>query len=113
VLSVIHALVPTRADEMAGVADSVRNINAEEHRWLEHLSDESEQKLVGAGLVVSSSVIDGDPKEALINEARRWNADAIFVGARGVGRIERFLLGSVSAAVITHAPCTVEVVRRH
>jgi nucleotide-binding universal stress UspA family protein len=113
VLSVIHTLVSTRADEMAGVADSVRNINAEEHRWLDYLADESERKLAGAGLVVSSSMIDRDPKEALINEARHLNADAIFVGARGIGRVERFLLGSVSAAVITHAPCTVEVVRRH
>jgi nucleotide-binding universal stress UspA family protein len=54
----------------------------------------------------------GNPKEVLIEIAERWKADAIFVGAnRYGGRIERFLLGSVSAAVAARAHCSVEVVR--
>jgi len=56
-------------------------------------------------------VEEGDPKDVLLEEARNWNADAIFVGARGLGRVDRFLLGSVSSATVAHAPCTVEVVR--
>jgi len=53
---------------MAGVADAVRNIYAEEHRWLDYLADESELKLAGAGIVVSSSLVEGDPKEALMQK---------------------------------------------
>jgi nucleotide-binding universal stress UspA family protein len=71
----------------------------------------SGDQLRKAGLAVSSTVEEGDPKKCLVNEARTWNADAIFVGARGLGRMERLLLGSVSSAVVAHAPCTVEVVR--
>jgi nucleotide-binding universal stress UspA family protein len=111
VVSVIEALVTTRADEMAGIANTVRGINVEERRWLEYLAGESERKCTQAGLIASSFVTEGEPKETLINESRRWNADTIFVGARGIGLVERFLLGSVSASVVTHAPCTVEVVR--
>jgi nucleotide-binding universal stress UspA family protein len=46
----------------------------------------------------------------LIAEAESWGADCIFVGARGMGRIGRFLLGSVSSAVAARAHCSVEVV---
>jgi len=63
------------------------------------------------GLTVSSVIKEGDPKHVLLDEAERWGADCIFVGARGLSRVERFLLGSVSAAVAARAHCSVEVVR--
>jgi nucleotide-binding universal stress UspA family protein len=111
VVTVVQALVATHADEMAGIANTVHDINAEELKWLEYLVNESERKLVQAGLIASSALTEGEPKETLVNEARHWKADTIFMGARGLGRLERFLLGGVSSAVITHAPSTVEVVR--
>ncbi|MEP6789432.1 MAG: universal stress protein, partial [Acidobacteriota bacterium] len=55
----------------------------------------------------------GDPKEAIADEAARWNADTIFVGPHcSPNSFERFLVGSVSAAVAARAHCSVEVVRR-
>ena len=63
------------------------------------------------GLTVSSVMKEGDPKRVLLDEAEQWEADCLFVGARGLSRIERFLLGSVSAAVAARAHCSVEVVR--
>jgi len=63
------------------------------------------------GLTVSSVIKEGDPKHVLLDEAERWGADCIFVGARGLSRVERFLLGSVSAAVAARAHCSVEIVR--
>ncbi len=54
----------------------------------------------------------GDPQRVLIAEARKWEADSIFVGGRRFGRaFERFWLGSVSTALVTKAHCSVEVVR--
>ena len=111
VVSVIEALVSTHADELAGIANTFQNINAEEYRWLSYLAGEAERKCARAGLSASSLVIDGHPKEALVNEARNWNADTIFIGARGLGLVERLLLGSVSTSVASHAPCTVEIVK--
>ena len=63
------------------------------------------------GLTVSSVIKEGDPKHVLLDEAEHWGVDCIFVGARGHSRVERFLLGSVSAAVAARAHCSVEVVR--
>jgi len=111
IVSVVEALVSTRADELAGIAGTVHDINAEEFKWLQYLAGEAEQKCAKAGLIASSLVLEGHPKETLVNEARRWSADTIFIGARGLGVVERLFLGSVSTSVVTHAACTVEVVR--
>jgi nucleotide-binding universal stress UspA family protein len=68
--------------------------------------------LAGAELITSIRVADGDPERVLVEEAESWGADSIFVGSHGATtRVERFLLGSVSATVAARARCTVEVVR--
>jgi nucleotide-binding universal stress UspA family protein len=69
------------------------------------------QELRASGIIVTPVVVQGDPKHVVIDEANRWGADSIFLGATGHGRLERFLLGSVSAAVAARASCSVEVVR--
>lgn len=66
----------------------------------------------GAKLKLSSKVVGGSPKQAILDEADAFKADLIVLGSHGRGRVERFLLGSVSLAVVTHAKCSVEVVRR-
>jgi nucleotide-binding universal stress UspA family protein len=69
-------------------------------------------ELRAIGLDASASVLKGDPRAALVAEARRWNADCIFVGPRRFsGALERLRLGSVSAAVGKNAHCSVEIVR--
>lgn len=68
-------------------------------------------RLKGAGLAVSKVMKEEDARQSLISEAKDWKADCIFVGAQGLGAVERFLVGSVSSFVATHAPCSVEVVR--
>lgn len=75
------------------------------------LSRAHEAELRALGLRVSAKVIEGDPKRALVEEAQRFDADTVFVGARSLGRIERFVLGSISSAVASRATCSVEVVR--
>lgn len=79
--------------------------------WVKKMHEEYKSKLQKAGLIVSSFIKDGDPKVILVKEARRWGAECIFVGAAGHGRMERFLLGSVSAAIAARAHCSVEVIR--
>lgn len=60
---------------------------------------------------VETSVVSGSPREVIVDEAKAWGADLIVVGSHGYGFWDRMLLGSVSDAVIHHAPCSVLVVR--
>jgi nucleotide-binding universal stress UspA family protein len=69
-------------------------------------------ELNAIGLKTSVLQEKGDPKKVLLEEARKWNADSIFVGMRDFkSAFERFRLGSVSTSVVTNAHCSVEVVR--
>jgi nucleotide-binding universal stress UspA family protein len=69
-------------------------------------------ELNAIGLKTSILTEKGDPKKVLLEEARKWNADSIFVGTRDFKNgFERFRLGSVSTAIVTNAHCSVEVVR--
>lgn len=84
-----------------------------EYRWIEQLAEKPAGELTQAGLKVTTRIREGNPNDILVREAENWHADCIFVGANAAGsRIERFLLGSTSAAVASRAHCSVEVVRQ-
>ena len=63
-------------------------------------------------LKAAGEVVIGTAKGVILDEAEKWGADLIVLGSRGLGALDRFLLGSVSHAVTQHAKCSVEVVRR-
>lgn len=65
----------------------------------------------GGRLTVTTEVLAGAPKHAIIDDAERWGADLIVVGSHGYSALERFLLGSVSQSIAHHAKCSVEIVR--
>lgn len=70
-----------------------------------------QRELEAAGLTVSTAIEEGDPKRILIEEAAKWEADSIFVGATSLHRIARFLLGSVPTSLLIGAGCSIEVTR--
>ena len=112
VLAVHQMLRPFHPEAIVIDEESYRKVDEQQRLSLKHAAEDSVEKLRHAGLNVSSVIQEGDPKEALAEAAKTWNADTIFIGARGMGRVERLLLGSVSSAIVAHAPCSVEVVRR-
>jgi len=63
------------------------------------------------GLALETDVALGDPRMEIVRQAEAWGADLIVIGARGLGGVKRFLLGSVSDAVARHAHCAVLVVK--
>jgi len=75
------------------------------------LADEARATLARLDLAVETDVVVGDPRAEIVRMADEWPADLIVLGARGLGRIKRLLLGSVSLAVARHAPCPVLVVK--
>ena len=56
-------------------------------------------------------VVEGTPSETILKEAERCGADLIVMGDRGQGQIKEQFLGSVSHRVMTHASCSVFIVK--
>lgn len=106
-------LSPTFVGEFVpGLSQTIDESNREDRGWIEKLLERSGSILRDAGLGISTEIGAGDPKRILVKAAEDWGADCIFVGSTGFSnRLERFVLGSVSAAVVARAHCSVEVVR--
>jgi len=62
-------------------------------------------------LLITTNVVSGLPKREILEKAEAFNADLIVVGSQGQGAFSRFLLGSVSQYLATHAKCSVLIVK--
>jgi nucleotide-binding universal stress UspA family protein len=92
---------------------TVEESNREDREWVQKILGEAATLLKEAAVKVTTDIREGDPKQALVEAAEGWGVDCIFVGSTGFSnRLERFVLGSTSAAVVARAHCSVEVVRK-
>jgi nucleotide-binding universal stress UspA family protein len=66
-------------------------------------------RLREAQFQASASVVEGDARHAILEWAAEW-ADTIVIGSHGRTGLDRVLLGSVSAGVVRHAKCSVQIV---
>ena len=77
----------------------------------EGLLTRAAERLQQAGFETSQTVVPGEARESIMAAAAEWHPDLIVIGSHGWTGLDRFLLGSVSEAVVRRAPCSVEVVR--
>jgi nucleotide-binding universal stress UspA family protein len=75
------------------------------------VTEEARVTLAPRGFTIETGVTEGDPRKEIVRQADEWKADLVVLGARGLGGVKRFLLGSVSDAVARHAVCPVLVVK--
>ena len=112
---VLHVvdLIPS-ITRYAGFGGSYPDIEAVRRETLKHSEElvaRAAHLLRGAGLNVTTSVEEGDPKTIIVDRAAEWKADLIVVGSHGRKGLERFFLGSVAEGVARHAACAVQIVR--
>jgi len=75
------------------------------------LVEQRVRKLIEAGFTAEPVCQSGNRAQEIMNVAAKHQADLIVMGAKGLGAIDRFLLGSVSTRVVEQANCSVLVVR--
>jgi nucleotide-binding universal stress UspA family protein len=66
-----------------------------------------------AGVKCEELVVSGRPAQAILSAAEELGADAVFLGAEGMSKLEHALIGSVSEEVLRLANRTVLVVGGH
>jgi nucleotide-binding universal stress UspA family protein len=104
---------PTIIGQFAQPITAFTNENADiENEMIRKAAEPALKKLSDAGHNASLEIIPGSPKNVLVDEAEKWSADSIFIGATALqNRLERILIGSTASAVASRAGCSVEIVR--
>ena len=69
------------------------------------------KRLEGIGIPAEVVMARGDARHLIPFYARKWSSDLIFVRAHVRKDLTHWMLGSVARAVVTAAPCTVQIVR--
>jgi nucleotide-binding universal stress UspA family protein len=113
VLNVIHAAAPLAIDPAFVMAAAHVDQLAEQRGLSSGVVESAAEaiRMKAPNLTVTTKVAEGNPKDAIVEEAREWDADLVVVGSHGYGRLKRMVLGSVAGAVVANAPCSVHVAR--
>ena len=111
VISVVQPYVPP-ATEFVPVVATPQEVTQQQQADAKRFATHAADRIAKPGVSVETVARLSDPRTTIVDEAHEWEADLIVVGSHGRTGLTRLLLGSVAQAIVAHAPCSVEVVRR-
>ena len=89
----------------------IHEIKQERRDALTKAMDQVAPLFEAQGVSVSRTIANGHPAEVLTATTAEADTDLVVVGARGLGGVKRWLLGSVSENVLRSARCSVLIVK--
>jgi nucleotide-binding universal stress UspA family protein len=111
VVSAVHPPILAHAEAAAFAPDDLAGLYESVSAAYLEAATGGARRLEDAGLHAEARVVRGDPREVLIETARRERAELIVVGSHGRTGVARLVMGTVAAHVVAHAPCSVLVVK--
>lgn len=115
IISIVEPVMPIAMEPFAGPYSYLAEAEASAEAIAENAVSRAEEIVRAAfqdsAKKILTNVIVGNPKEAIVHDAKKFGADLIVLGSHGYGFLDRILLGSVSNAVLNHAHCSVLIVR--
>ena len=111
--STLHLVNVIDTRSFAAIEAYDRSIAERAQKHAEDLLNSYKKQAEELGLTNVEIVIEyGSPKTIITRELSNVvNADLIICGATGLNAVERFLIGSVSEAIVRSAKCDVLVIR--
>ena len=103
-VAALTTLAPITGIETGVLVRELTNLHSQ---WAER----GERTLREAGLKAEARVMQGDPRESLLETAKKEHADLLVVGSHGRSSLPELRLGSVTSHLVSHAPCSVLVVK--
>lgn len=104
----VVSVVPEYKGDLDMVA--IGNVMASIRKPCEDALRKAEELARAEGALIKTVCEEGEPFEKIIDLAVAENCELIVMGRRGLSRLERVLIGSVTARVIGHSPIDVLVV---
>jgi nucleotide-binding universal stress UspA family protein len=114
IITVANYGIDFDSDAFVSEAEFIEQVELETQKKAENILAEADRiiRYNNEYIQIETDIFIGSPKKYIVEEARDWKADLIIVGSHGYGFLARTLIGSVSDAVVHHAPCSVLVVRK-
>jgi nucleotide-binding universal stress UspA family protein len=111
VVSAVRPGVMAYTEMYVPSADTAAELIEEQRKASKQLVSHAEKDLGNAGITTRSRVLDGDPRETIVQTAKDEGIDLVLVGSHGRSGLTKLLMGSVASHIVTHAPCSVLVVK--
>jgi len=111
VVSAVAPPVVVYAEAYVPLPDYYEELNQQLLEAHQKTAGTAERVLRDGGFQAEARVIHGDPRDALVELAQNEGADLLVVGSHGRSGVAKLLMGSVASHVVTHAPCSVLVVK--
>jgi nucleotide-binding universal stress UspA family protein len=96
----------------------VTDLDSQEKEQLEKAKQQCLERLrlrhrnvTSAGMNADVGLLEGDPGRQICNAARKWGADLILMGHRGLSEQDEKVMTSASNYVLHHAPCSMHIVQ--
>ena len=105
VLSVVHLM-----EQIDVPVDIEAIVNAARAQY-EGLLIGLQEKAKSQGVNIAAEIVTGHPADDIIEYAAKNKINLIIMGQRGKSKVPKWLLGSVSQQVASHAPCSVMIVK--
>lgn len=111
-LEIVHVVVPEMellGDEL--VLQGHKAATDEGERVLDHAVELAREAVPDRDLEIDTLLLTGQPAGAIVERATEADADAIFVGHRGLSSEQERVVGSVAKGIVSKAEMPVTVVR--
>jgi nucleotide-binding universal stress UspA family protein len=110
-IKILH-IVPTNDFEFQDASEITVDIVAELNKYGNDILNEAKKSPELENIVFSTQLLKGNPAKEICNVAKNDNMDLIVLASRGLGKIAKFIHGSVSTKVLQLAECPVLSVRQ-
>ncbi len=113
VLNVIPVPVYAATNQAGTTTPAMKEFFDKARKDAESVVQDVVSKAEASGVKVRGEIIENVPSvvESIADYAEEWKVQLIVVGTRGLSGFKKLVLGSVSSALVSHAPCSVLVVR--
>ena len=111
IVSAMRSIATVLANASTDTEIPVPDLQRQERVRVEAVVDKAKVVLRESGLPTEGLILEGDPREVLLQEIDKQRADLLVMGSHGRTGLTKLLLGSVSSHAVTHARCSVLVVK--
>lgn len=106
-LTLIHVVDKTRKSDILAGGEYTRILRKYAKETLEKAQEIAKKEGFEPKIVTK----EGNIGIEIIDYSKKYGADLIVIGSRGLGAVLKFLLGSISTKIANHSLCSVLIVK--